>query len=230
MHGKGAYALLGLLVITMLIHVPSAHSQEEDDDDDGNNEDNEVVRCSLTEFDPKCSPSGWVAFIIGDVTLAIIIAAMIYYLQKRTNTKLSEAIMFTQKVLKQEEESKKRQIVFVTQSLKNYFSGIMMIAGLMNHYLVNVKAYEDIPETIRGKKDYMTTMASHTSDTLNLATHILDPVLTEQVRRFVTTIENISPESGVGKGFPRYEVIKNEIASITAKLDACVGNEDKILK
>ena len=219
MHNAMIPALVALLTVTILVHVPSAHSQED-----------EVERCSLTQFDPKCSPSGWVAFIIGDVTLALMIAVMIYYLQRRTNARLSESIMFTQKVLRQEEESKKRQIVFVTQSLKNYFSGILMIAGLMNQHLVSAKTYEDVPHAIRDKQEYLVKMTSHSNDTLNLATHILDPVLTEQIRKFIGMIEGIKPESGVGKGFPKYNEIKKEIANITTKLDDCVGKEDKILK
>ena len=219
MHKVAVSTFVALLAVAMLIHVPPAHSQEEN-----------IGPCSLTSFDPHCSPSGWVSFIIGDLTLAVVIAVMIYYLQKRTSKKLSESIEFTQRVLRQEEESKRRQLVFVTQSLKNYFSGILMIAGLMNHYLVDAKTYEDVPHTISSKQDYMVQMANHSNDTLNLATHILDPVLTEQIRRFISTIERTRPESGVGKGFPRYDAIKKEIASITAKLDACVGTENEILK
>ncbi len=219
MHKVAVFAFVALLAVAMLIHVPPVHSQEEN-----------VDPCSLTSFDPDCSPSGWVSFIIGDVTLAVLIAVMIYYLQRRTMDKLSEAIMFTQRVLRQEEESKRRQMVFVTQSLKNYFSSILMIAGLMNHYLVDAKTYEDVPHTISSKQDYMIQMANHSNDTLNLATHILDPVLTEQIRRFISTIERTRPESGVGKGFPRYDAIKSEIVNITAKLDACVGRENEILK
>ena len=219
MHKVAASTFVALLAVAMLIHVPPAHSQEEN-----------VDPCSLTSFDPDCSPSGWVSFIIGDLTLAVVIAVMIYYLQRRTSKKLSESIEFTQRVLRQEEESKRRQLVFVTQSLKNYFSGILMIAGLMNHYLVDAKTYEDVPHTISSKQDYMVQMANHSNDTLNLATHILDPVLTEQIRRFISTIERTRPESGVGKGFPKYDAIKKEIASITAKLDACVGTENEILR
>lgn len=222
MHKVAVHAFLALLVVAVLIHVPSAHSQEE--------EEEYVDPCSLTSFDPDCSPSGWVSFIIGDVTLAVMIAVMIYYLQRRTMDKLSVAIMFTQKVLRQEEESKRRQLVFVTQSLKNYFSGILMIAGLMNHYLVDAKTYEDVPQIIREKQKEMVTITGHSNDTLNLATHILDPVLTEQIHRFISTIEKTKPESGVGKGFPRYDGIKEDIASITKKLDACVGKENEILK
>ena len=201
MHKVAVSTFVALLAVAMLIHVPPAHSQEEN-----------AGPCSLTSFDPD------------------VIAVMIYYLQRRTSKKLSESIEFTQRVLRQEEESKRRQLVFVTQSLKNYFSGILMIAGLMNHYLVDAKTYEDVPHTISSKQDYMVQMANHSSDALSLATHILDPVLTEQIRRFISTIERTRPESGVGKGFPRYDAIKKEIASITAKLDACVGTENEILK
>ncbi len=219
MNGTTTFACFALLAAAALIPATPAYSQDED-----------VDPCSLTRFDPDCSPSGWVSFIIGDVTLALFIAMMIFYLQKRTTSRLADAIMFVQRVLKNEEESKRRQLVFVTQSLRNYFSGILMIAGLMNRALVDAKTYEDVPLTIRDKKEFMINMANHSNDTLSLAVHILDPVLTEQIRRFISTIETTSPESGVGKGFPRYDAIKKEIASITAKLDACVGRENEILK
>ena len=219
MHQALTPLLTGLLVFVALAYVPPGYSQEDD-----------VTRCSLTEFDPKCSPSGWIQFIIGDVTLAVIIGMFIFFLQKRTMNKLAEAIMFTRRVLRQEEEAKHRQVVFVTQSLKNYFSAILMVAGLLNNSLAKATTYDDIPATIRNKHEYMTTMATHANDALNLATHILDPVLTEQIRRFVDTIENTNPESGVGKGFPKYDTIKNDIATITKKLDAVVGSGDEVLK
>ena len=118
----------------------------------------------------------------------------------------------------------------MTQSLKNYFSAILMVAWLLNNSLAKATACDDIPATIRDKHEYMTTMATHANDALNLATHILDPVLTEQICRFVDTIGNTNPESGIGKGFPRYDIIKSDIASITKRLDAVVGSEDEILK
>ena len=60
MHKVAVSAFVALLAVAMLIHVPPVHSQEEN-----------VDQCSLTSFDPDCSPSGWVSFIIGDLTLAI---------------------------------------------------------------------------------------------------------------------------------------------------------------
>ncbi len=211
--------LLALLVVVMLIHTSSVYAQNE-----------EIESCSITRFDPNCSPSGWVSIILGDVTLTLVIGTLIYYLQKRTANKVSEAIAYIQKIIKQEEESKRRQAIFVTMSLKNYFSVILMTAGLMNQYLANAKTYEDVPVTIRDKQEYMAKMVNHSTDALSLATHILDPVLTEQILKFISMVEKTSPESGVGKGFPRYNEIKKEIANITAKLDACVNSEDKILK
>ena len=228
MHSIKLPLLAGLAIFAILTVTPlPIHSLEVGDSEIT---DEGVPTCSIMEFDPKCSPSGWVSFIIGDLTLAIIIAAMIYLLQRRTTNKLADAIMFMEKFLKHEEDAKRKQLIFVTQSLKNHFSTMLLIAGLMNNALKKVDSYDDIPAPIREKYKHMIVIASHANDALGIATHILDPMLTEQTRRFIDMVENVNPESGVGKGFPRYDAIKSDISSITTKLDTFIGNKDEILK
>ena len=214
-----ASVLCSLVIVIVLICTPFAYAQED-----------EIEPCSITRFDPNCSPSGWVSIIFGDITLTITIGILIYYLQKRTSGKISEAITYIQKVIEHEEESKKRQTIFASQSIKNYFGVILMVSGLMNQHLKDAKTYNDVPDNIRDKYVDVIRMTGQTNHTLNMASRILDPVLTGQILVFIGTIVSIRPELGVGIGFPKYDNIKKDIENITAKLDTYLNDDDAILK
>lgn len=193
-------------------------------------QDEDIPTCSLTQFDPNCSPSGWMAFILGELGVAIAIALFLHYLQGQTNSKISEAIEQIQVILKREDESRRRQLIYVNQALKNYFSVILMITGLMNRALAKAETYEEVPETIRDKRKDLIRAVGRSGETLSLAVEMLDPLLTEQIRRLLNRVEEVNLSSGVGKGFPGYDDLKKEIVRFTEKLDAEIGGEDRILK
>lgn len=220
MHGAAAAVLASFVLLAIAgSAVMPAYSQDED-----------IPTCSLTQFDPNCSPSGWIAFILGEVFVAIAIAVFLFYLQSKTDKGLSETIEQIQVILKREDESRRRQLIYVNQALKNYFSVILMITGLMNRALVKAETYEDVPATIRDKQKDLVRAVNRSGEALSLAVEMLDPLLTEQIRRFLNRVEEVNLSSGVGKGFPGYDDLKKEIARFTEKLDAEIGNEDRILK
>lgn len=193
-------------------------------------QDEDIPRCSILEFDPKCSPSGWMSFLMGEVAIAVIIAVILFRLQNKTESKIANAVCEIQKIVHDHEEARKRNLIFVTQALKNYFSVILMIAGLMNRSLVKAETYEDVPANIRDKQKDLVMAAEHANGVLNLAVQTMDPLFSEQLRRFLNKVEGIDPEAGVGKGFPGYGDIKKEVAYLTEKLNAEIGDDNRILK
>ena len=212
--------VLFILLVTTTESVTPAYAQDED----------EVARCSLTEFDPKCSPSGWVAFILGEVIVALIIAVILFRLQHKTEMRVDAAITRIKKIVSDNEEIKRKQMIFANQALKNYFGVILMITGLMDRALANAKTYEDVPANIRDKQDDLIKAVNHASSALSLIVYTLNPLLADQMRRFFDMIDGIDPRLGVGKGFPEYASIKKEIAGFTEKLDAEVDGSDTVLK
>lgn len=220
MHQAATAVLVSfVLSATILQTIAPAYAQDED-----------IPRCSLLEFDPKCSPSGWMSFLMGEVAIALVIAVILFRLQNKTESKIANAVREIQKIVRDREESRKKNLIFVTQAMKNYFSVILMISGLMNHALAKAEVYEDVPANIRNKQGDLVMAMKHANDVLNLAVQTIDPLLSEQLHRFLNKVEAINPEAGVGKGFPEYDSIKKEIAYLTEKLDAMIGSDNRVLK
>ena len=183
----------------------------------------ETHTCSLTYFDPHCSPSGWMAFILGDVVIAIALGIFLHYLGSKSYKRLVQNSERIDKILKRSEESKRRLLVFNSQLLKNNFSVMLMNMGLMNMALNKAKVYEDVPQNIRENYRSLQPVLSRTHNTIVSSVDVLDPLFIAEIQSFMTRFEKIKPASGVGKGFPEYEKIKNDIKHITEKLDRVVG-------
>ncbi|MYH04243.1 MAG: hypothetical protein F4140_05160 [Cenarchaeum sp. SB0675_bin_21] len=183
----------------------------------------ETHTCSLTYFDPHCSPSGWMAFILGDVVIAIALGIFLHYLGSKSYKRLVQNSERIDKILKRSEESKRRLLVFNSQLLKNNFSVMLMNMGLMNMALNKAKVYEDVPQNIRENYRSLQPVLSRTHNTIGSSVDVLDPLFIAEIQSFMTRFEKIKPASGVGKGFPEYEKIKNDIVHITEKLDKAVG-------
>lgn len=183
----------------------------------------EKYTCSLTYFDPHCSPSGWMSFILGDLVIAIALGVFLHHLGSKSYKRLVKNSERIDRILKRGEESKRRLLVFNSQLLKNNFSVILMNMGLMNMALSKAKTYEDIPPNIRENYDSLQSVLNRTHNTIESSLDVLDPLFISEIQMFVTRFEEIKPSNGVGEGFPEYEKIKDGIAHITEKLDNVVG-------
>lgn len=183
----------------------------------------ETHTCSLTYFDPHCSPSGWMSFILGDVVIAIALGIFLHYLGSKSYKRLVQNSERIDKILKRSEESKRRLLVFNSQLLKNNFSVMLMNMGLMNMALKKAKVYEDVPQNIRENYLSLQPVLSRTHNTIGSSVDVLDPLFIAEIQAFMARFEKIKPASGVGKGFPEYEKIKDDIIHITEKLDKVVG-------
>ena len=193
-------------------------------------QEGEYDPCSFTYFDPHCSPSGWMGLMVGDVFIAIILAVIVYYLGKRSDTKLEESTRKIEEIMIQENERRKRLLIFASHTLKNQFSVILMITGLMNQALAKAEKYEDIPAMIQNREYDIAQAVKRADDIIRLIVEIVDPLLIEQIHRFLLEIENIKPRSGVGKGFPKYDYLKNQITHLTQKINSEMEPEGTVLK
>lgn len=195
---------------------------------DGYNEDG-TPSCTWTYFDPHCSPSGWISFIIGEVVLAVILGLLLYFLSSRSNEKISETTRQIQNILQQQHELRARRTIYVVHALKDHFGTLLLSLGIMNRALQKAKSYEDVQVSIRERYRIVPISVQRAYDILSIAADLLDPMLTEDIRNILQKIETIDPATGVGKGFPNYDLIKEGIRQCTGGLNESMDN-DPILK
>lgn len=175
--------------------------------------------CSFTYFDPNCSPSGWISFILGDILLAGLLAILLHHLQRKSNAKIDDTTKKIEEILRRENQSRYRRVIFACQSLKDGFSVILVSMGLMNMKLKAAKATDYVSALIFEQKETMGRAISNSHDAVGKATEELDPVLVESIYRLLTRIDSIQPESGAGTGFPEYDYIKTTIRDFTDSLN-----------
>ena len=175
--------------------------------------------CSFTYFDPSCSPSGWISFILGDILLAGLLAILLHHLQRKNNAKIDDTTQKIEEILRLESQSRNRRVIFACQSLKDGFGVILVSIGLMNMKLRAAKAGDDVSALIFEQKEAMGRAISNSHDAVGKATEGLDPMLVENIYRLLTRLDSIQPDLGTGTGFPEYDYIKDTIRGFTDSLN-----------
>ncbi len=183
-------------------------------------EEDAPTGCSFTYFDPNCSPSGWISFILGDILLAVLLALLLYYLQRKHNAKIDDTTRKIEEILQRGNQSRNRRVIFACQSLKDGFGVILVSIGLMNMKLKAAKAGDDVSAQIFEQKETMGRAISNSHDAVGKATEGLDPMLVENIYRLLTRLDSIQPDTGAGTGFPEYGYIKDTIRGFTDSLNA----------
>ncbi len=219
------YAIVGFILVLSFI---PAYGQEEEDD---------ITFCSFTEFDPECSPSGWVQFLLGDVVIALTLGYLLYRLGNNniktlelTTKKIEKSQRYLDKITKEEEEHKRKITIFATQSVKNYFGVILIIIGLMNRALTKGTTRESIPAKIWEQEKDLGRTIKHLRDTIQIFVGYGDPMIIEQIRRLLDELEKIDPASGIGEGFPNYTSLKETIKDLSKKMDESTSPDDLVIK
>ena len=179
----------------------------------------EPVGCSLTYFDPHCSPSGWLSFILGDLVIAILLAWFLHHLGAKSNAKIDTTTHKIEEILRHEEESRNRRTIFVCQSLKDGFGVIVVSAGLMNMMLKKMKSPDDMEDKLDEQQDVMDRAIRNARNVVDMGVETLDPMLVEGIYKLLNYLENLRPVTGVGTGLPGYDDIKTKIHTFTEHLN-----------
>ena len=199
--------ILAVLIATSLS--TSAFTQEEG-----------VDPCSLTRFDPHCSPSGWMSFLVGDILITFLLAVVVYEIGRRNSNKVNEAAKKIEGMLADEEELEKRQVVFVDRAIKDAFGVIMMSTGLINMKLKAAKEGDDVKSQIQPQVEMMKRAVRNAHGITEMAVEVLDPELVGGIYILLNHINAIKPETGAGSGFPQYDEISDAINAYVTRLDA----------
>lgn len=178
----------------------------------------EPVGCSLTYFDPHCSPSGWLSFILGDLVIAILLAWFLHHLGAKSNAKIDATTHKIGEILQHEEEARNRRTIFVCQSLKDGFGVIVVSAGLMNMKLKMMNGTDDIGN-LDEQHDAMDRTIRNARNVVDMGVETLDPMLVEGIYKLLNYLENLQPSAGIGTGLPGYDDIKAKIRTFTEHLN-----------
>ena len=116
-------------------------------------------------------------------------------------------------------EVRHKKAVSVNHELKNHFNIILLNIGLMNRALTKATTYEEIPHKIRHNYGTLNDVLTRTNTTLDEATDLMDSSLIEDIRLLVGKIKSTDPSSMVGKGYPDYDKINENIDKCVLRLD-----------
>lgn len=164
----------------------------------------------------------------GEVAIALVIAAIPFCLQRRTDLETARAMRKVQNIARDNQAAREKHASFARTSLRNQLSSILMIVGLMDRALSKAETCEDVPARIREKRQYLVRMAGHAADVQYLTVENMDPMLIEQIRQFLRGVEGVNPESGAGS--PGYADIKKDITQLTKKLDTVAGDKHHVMR
>ena len=111
----------------------------------------------------------------------------------------------------------------VNQSLKNHFNVMLLSIGLMDRALVRAKTYEDIPSKIKTQYDRLDRTIEDANKDLSVAIDLMDAEPIEEMRSVIYKIEHTDPATGVGKGYPAYDEVKEDMAGCVEHLNEAMN-------
>ena len=202
----GVLAFVVLLAATLAV---PAFSQEEVE-----------AGCSLTYFDPHCSPSGWLSFILGDVIIGLILAAFLHYLERKSNAKIDITTSKIEEILRQDKKARDRRTVFVCQSLKDGFGAALISIGLINMKLRTMEKDADASEQLKEQLEVLEKVIRDARIIVSMSVETLDPMLVDSMHKLFNQMEHLQLSSGTSTGLPGYGDMKDRMLMITERLNA----------
>jgi len=183
--------------------------------------------CGLFEVRVECDLSGWMKLIIGDISIAAVLALLLHTLAHHTQGKI-KALINSEKVLRQ------RRKDYTVTTLKSLFNTVFFTIGIIHKTMIGFNK-EYIEETnkdqktwlrgimlaeIRAEEAKMGRMLQAVRTTLVTSSDILEPEVTEQINGVITFIGEIATEE-VKDGtlnYPKFAVCKAKIKYLMEKL------------
>ena len=190
--------------------------------------------CGLYHLSFECDLSGWMKLVLGDLAIAATLALLLHFLAHRSNLKIEENTRITkenskniQKIIVAQEEARNRRKIYVVQTLKNHLSSILLGIGLMNQLLKS--GDDDKTSKINQNEFELKNITSRARGTLDLSIDIFDPLLVDQIEKFLSTLESTNYKKSDLTEFPNYPSIKETIKQISTRLSESLDS-DEVLK
>ena len=108
-------------------------------------------------------------------------------------------------------EARHKKVRSVSHALKDHFGVMLLSIGLVNMSLAKADTYEDASAKIKIQREYLLRTAKQINEKLDVAMDLLDPASVGGMSDLLGRIEAADLESGVGKGYPGYAKIKDEL-------------------
>ena len=116
-------------------------------------------------------------------------------------------------------EARHKKVRSVSHSLKDQFGVMLLSLGLLNQSLAKADAYEDVSSKIKTQRGYLSRTMKQIDENLDIATDLLDPASVRGMGDLLDRIKAADLESGVGKGYPDYAEIKDDLKDYVDYLD-----------
>jgi hypothetical protein len=171
--------------------------------------------CSLYTVELGCDLSGWMKLLMGDIGVGAVLAMFLHFLAHRQAKK-------TEIVIHNQESMRKRRQEFAVQTLRNHFTTLLFILGVMNRFLS--KYNEGGPDKskfydkIRAEENRIEKIVQTIRNTLMYSNDALDPTFVNQVDAFCTFSQNLLKEENDKILMPKYDEGKKKILELTEKL------------
>jgi hypothetical protein len=171
--------------------------------------------CPLYGIDMDCDLSGWMKLLMGDIAVGAVLAMFLHFLAHRQAKK-------TEIVIHNQESMRKRRQEFAVQTLRNHFTTLLFILGVMNKSLS--KYNEGGPDSskfydkIKNEESRIERIVQTIRNTLMYSNDALDPTFVNQVDSFCTFSQRLLKEENDKILMPKYEEGKKRILDLTEKL------------
>lgn len=195
--------------------------------------------CGMFDLRLGCDLSGWMKLILGDLAIGAVLALLLHYLSHRSNIKIEENSRIgkenskqIEKIIVAQEDSRHRRKIYVIQTLKNHLGSILLCIGFVNKFLVE-STDKDLDEKrlsnlIEQEKE-LKHLLQRSRVTLSLAIDIFDPLLIDQIEKFLDNMDLMDFSKFHAIEISDYEKFKDKILKITERLNGFL-DPDVVLK
>ena len=195
--------------------------------------------CGMFDLRLGCDLSGWMKLILGDLAIGAVLALLLHYLSHRSNIKIEENSRIgkenskqIEKIIVAQENSRHRRKIYVIQTLKNHLGSILLCIGFVNKFLVE-STDKDLDEKrlsnlIEQEKE-LKHLLQRSRVTLSLAIDIFDPLLIDQIEKFLDNMDLMDFSKFHAIEISDYEKFKDKILKITERLNGFL-DPDVVLK
>jgi len=176
--------------------------------------------CGMWDVRPGCDLSGWMKLFLGDVGIGAVLAVLLHVFTHRSNTKIEKNAEKLEQIISSQESLRKARRDYAVQNLKNHFTTLLFVMGIINRLASDYNKPTDqksvIYTKLKTEEARMGRIVQTARNTIVYSSDTLDPTLVSQLDGLCTFVGQISlaEKEGVME-LPKYEEAKKKIMEVT---------------
>ncbi|MDF2422449.1 MAG: hypothetical protein OPY06_05510 [Nitrosopumilus sp.] len=185
--------------------------------------------CGMWDVKLECDLSGWMKLFMGDIGVGAVLAVLLHILSHRNKVKLEENSIELRKnsenirkIIESQDVMRKRRQEFAVQTLRNHFTTLLFIFGVVNRFVSKYNEGESdnnkLYDKIKSEESRIERIVQNIRNTLMYSNDTLDPTFVNQVDTFCTFTHNLLKEENDKILMPKYDEGKKKILELTEKL------------